>query len=83
MVNKLKYIFLFFICTFIVFYGFITVSNVMPDFIKDRSSFKVTYTSKPFDLEFDVGDYIVYLNSKTVENYKTEASNLAKKLLNK
>lgn len=81
MFKKLKYIIVFFISITIVFYGFITVSNVMPDFIKDRSSFKVTYSSKPLDLQFDIGDYIVYFNSKAVDNFKSETSNLFKNVV--
>jgi len=76
MFKKSKYFFIFFISFSIVFYGFVTVSNVLPDFIKERSTFKVSYSSKPFDLQFDIGDYIVYLNSKAVDNYKKGAGEI-------
>lgn len=81
MFKKSKYFFVFFISLSIVIYGFITVSNVLPDFIKDRSNFKVTYSSKPFDLQFDIGDYIVYLNNNAVENYKKGTSEIINKVV--
>mgnify|MGYP005829513949 CR=1 FL=1 len=76
MLKRLKYFFVIFISLGIVFYGFITVSNALPDFIKERSAFKVSYSTKPFDLQFDIGDYVVYLNSKAVDNYKKGADEL-------
>jgi hypothetical protein len=81
MFKKSKYIVVLFISLSIVSYGFITVSNVLPDFIKDRSYFKVIYTSKPFDLQFDIGDYVVYLNSKAVDNYKKGTNEVIKKIV--
>lgn len=81
MFKRFKYIIAFLIPITIILYGFITVSNVMPDFIKDRSNFKVTYSSKPFDLQFDIGDYVLYLNNKAVENYKTATSNFVQNII--
>jgi hypothetical protein len=81
MFKKSKYIFTFIISLSIVVYGFITVSNVLPDFIKDRSYLKVTYKSKPFDLQFDIGDYIVYLNSKALDNYRKGTNEVINKIV--
>lgn len=81
MFKRLRYVFVLFICIGIIMYGFITVSNVMPDFIKDRSNLKLSYTKKPFDLEIDTGDYIIYMNSKAVENYKKGIGNITKNIV--
>lgn len=70
MLKRLKYVILMLVFFTILGCGFIKVSNDLPQFIKDRSAMKVTFTSSPFDLRFDIGDYIVYINSKIFANMK-------------
>lgn len=70
MFRRIKYSFVILIAIIIVSYGFIKVSNELPLFIKDRSPVKVTYSKSPFDITIDIGDYIIYLNSKALSNIK-------------
>lgn len=77
--KKYKYITLFLISFTIIFYGFIKVASGLPDFFKNKSSFKVFYNTNPFDLQFDVGEYRFYINNKAIENIK---SNTIGKIIN-
>jgi hypothetical protein len=74
MLKKIKYIAVFLLSFYIIAYGFVKVSSELPQFIKDRSPLKVFYSQNPFDLEFDIGDYIVYINNKAVTNIKEGAA---------
>ncbi|MCM8710397.1 hypothetical protein M2651_05080 [Clostridium sp. SYSU_GA19001] len=76
MLKKIKYIMIFVLIFGILVYGFIKVSSELPMFIKDRSSLKVTYEKNPFNLEFDIGDYIIYINDKSICNIKDTAVHL-------
>lgn len=80
MFKKLKYISVFFLVFVIISYGFIKVSSGLPEFIKDRSSIKVTYKQNPFDLEVDVGKYIIYLNDEALKNMKNNTIYFLKNL---
>jgi hypothetical protein len=68
--KKLKYILLFLIFFSTISYGLVAVSSKLPQFIKERSDFKVSFNRKPFDLQFDAGKYIIYINSKVIDNIK-------------
>lgn len=70
-----KYIFLILIWLLVIFAGFIKISSELPDFIKDKSSIKVTYNSKPFNLKFETSKYIIYLNDQAFTNIKNNIVN--------
>jgi hypothetical protein len=61
------------ICFTIVIYGFISISNSLPKFIKDRSELKINYTLSPFDFRMDVHGYSFYANKKVIENIKSSS----------
>lgn len=64
------------ICFTIVLYGFITISNSLPKFIKDRSSLKINYNLSPFDFRVDMGEYSFYVNKKVFLNIKNSSVRL-------
>ncbi len=68
--RRLSYITAFILFAAIICYGFIKVSSELPKIIKDKSKVKVYYTSKPFDVTIDIGDYIIYINDKVFKNLK-------------
>lgn len=74
MFKKTKYLAVLLLSFCIFSYGFVKVSSELPQFIKDRSPLKVSYSQNPFDLEVDIGDYIVYINNKAVMNIKEGAA---------
>lgn len=76
MFRKTKYIIVILLSITIICSGFIKVSSELPDFIKDRSSFKVTYNKNPFDLQITFGDYILYINKKAFDNIKSKIAKL-------
>ena len=75
MIKRLRFTIIFIVFFFIIIYGLIAVSSNLPKFIKDSSMIKVSVTKKPFQLEFDIGDYVVYINNKPFVKIKerTEA----------
>lgn len=52
----------------IITIGFIKVTSSLPNFIKNKSNFKVFYTNKPFDLTFETDKYVIYINEKALHN---------------
>ncbi|MBL4935182.1 hypothetical protein JK636_05360 [Clostridium sp. YIM B02515] len=66
--KKIKFIIIFSLCFLIVGYGFIKISSDLPDFIKNRSYIKVSFHPNPFDLKFDIGNYIIYINNDAFKN---------------
>lgn len=70
-------------CIIIVLYGFITISNSLPKFIKDRSTFKIDYRFSPFDFRVDLGDYSLYVNQKVFTNIKDSSVRLVSNLESK
>lgn len=68
---------------FIIFLGFIVVSNNTPKFIKNNSPFKIYFTAKPFDFKVETKDYIFYLNKKAGENIKLSTYKVYDNLSNK
>lgn len=76
MFKKIKYFMTAFVVIAIIFCGFIKVSSELPDFIKDRSPIKVTYSKNPLDLKFDIGEYVIYINKKAFDNIKNKIINL-------
>lgn len=54
----------------IVLYGFIVISDSLPKFIKDRSTFKISYNLSPFDFRIDISEYSFYINNKVADNIK-------------
>ncbi|SKA75546.1 hypothetical protein SAMN05428976_102135 [Clostridium sp. USBA 49] len=75
MFKKIKYFTVSLFCVSVIFYGFIKISNELPDFIKDRSNIKITYNKNPFDLKFDIGNYIIYINKEVFYNIKNKITN--------
>ena len=71
------------ICITIVLYGFITISNGLPKFIKDRSNLKINYTIYPFDFRVDFGDYSLYVNQKIFTNIKDNSARLVSNMESK
>lgn len=81
---KKKGIILIIIISFtIVIYGFISISNNLPKFIKDRSLVKINYTLVPFDFRMDVYGYSFYANKKVIENVKIGSGKLMVNVENK
>lgn len=64
------------ICFTIFIYGFVSISNSLPKFIKDRSSLKINYTLSPFDFRMDVEGYSLYVNKKVIENIQIGSERL-------
>jgi hypothetical protein len=90
--KKFRYILVFFCCVIIISYGFIKISSELPNIIKEKSSIKVNYTRRPFDLNIDTNKYIIYINEKMLNNIKDNTigvfknfsdKNPIKKMLNK
>ncbi|WP_034868998.1 hypothetical protein [Clostridium lundense] len=59
---------------FVIAIGFIKVSSSLPNFIKNKSKFKIFYTSKPFDLTFETDKYVIYINKKAIYNINDRMS---------
>jgi hypothetical protein len=68
--KKIKYITVLLIGFSIFVYGFIRIGNDLPQILKDKSSVAVYYNKNPFELKFHVGNYIIFINDKALENYK-------------
>lgn len=66
--RKNKYVIVVILALFIVLFGFLKVSSALPQFIKNKSNFKVYFTERPFDLTLETKNYIVYFNKKAVNN---------------
>lgn len=66
--KKIKFILIISLCFLIVGYGFVKISSDLPDFIKNRSYVKVSFEPNPFDLKFDIGNYIIYINNDAFKN---------------
>lgn len=81
-----KYIFVIIIWLLIIFAGFIKISSELPDFIKNKSSVQVTFSTHPFNLKFETSKYIIYINNQAVVNIEKGITNtyyyLYKKLIN-
>lgn len=75
-VKKKGIIWVVIICFTIVIYGFISISNSLPKFIKDRSSLKINYTLSPFDFRIDMYGYSLYANKKVLANIKNGSARL-------
>lgn len=80
---KKRYIIIIIMAIFIIFLGFIVVSNNTPKFIKNNSPFKIYFTVKPFDFKVETKKYIFYVNKKASENIKLSTYNLCDSLNNK
>lgn len=59
------------ICVAIMLLGFVTVSDRLPKFIKDRSSFRINYSTTPFDFTMGINDYSLYINERAINNVRT------------
>lgn len=90
--KKTRYILVFFCCVAIISYGFIKISSELPNIIKEKSSIKVNYNRRPFDLNIDTNKYIIYINEQVIDNIKDNTigvfknfadKNPIKKMLNK
>lgn len=66
----------------IVLYGFVRVNLGMPKFIKDRSSFNISYNPIPFDFRVKMGDYSLYINDKVGSNIKSSSERLLNNIQN-
>ncbi|MBE6068952.1 MAG: hypothetical protein E7211_14835 [Clostridium lundense] len=73
---KKRYIVIILMAIFIIFLGFIVVSNNTPKFIKNNSPFKIYFTTKPFDFKVETKKYVFYVNKKASENIKLSTYNL-------
>lgn len=73
---KKRYIVIILMAIFIIFLGFIVVSNNTPKFIKNNSPFKIYFTAKPFDFKVETKKYVFYVNKKASENIKLSTYNL-------
>lgn len=82
-IMKKRYIVIIIMAIFIIFLGFIIVSNNTPKFIKNNSPFKIYFTVKPFDFKVETKKYIFYVNKKASENIKLSTYNLCDSLNNK
>ena len=54
---------------FIVLQGFLIISSRMDQFIKDKSSFSVTYKISPLELEIDTKKYIMDISRKSFDEF--------------
>lgn len=82
MVKRLKYYILFIIVIVIICAGILQVTNSMPEFIKDRSSVRVTYSVQPFNFRMETKNYLITLSSKEIMGYIHEAENKAESFSN-
>lgn len=80
MFKKSKYVIIILLSFCIIGYGLIKVNIELPEYIRDRSAVKITYNSNPFDLRFDIGNYIIYINGKMFGNIKQKTSKAFEKL---
>lgn len=80
---KKRYIVIMLMAIFIIFLGFIVVSNNTPKFIKNNSPFKIYFTAKPFDFKVETKKYVFYVNKKVGENIKSGTYNLCDSLNDK
>ena len=74
--KKKRIILVITISFFIIIYGFITISNNLPRFIKDRSLLKINYSFIPFDFRVELGEYSLYINRKVATNIRTSSAQL-------
>ena len=70
----IKYFILFFLCFFILLYGFIMVNIHKPKLVREKSKFTIDLKLKPFDFRIDTKDYVFYVNSKVIDNMKEQCT---------
>ncbi|GAA0747392.1 hypothetical protein [Clostridium oceanicum] len=76
--NKYKTVIL--ICFIIFIFGFVTVSNSLPKFVKDKANFSIYFSRKPFDFKIKGKNYTFYINYKVLNNIKSFNMNIGKKI---
>ena len=81
--KKLRYILVFFCCITIISYGFIKISSELPNIIKEKSSIKVNYNRRPFDLNINTNKYILYINEEVIDNIKDNTIGVFKNFADK
>ncbi len=73
MLKKLKHGMIFFLFIFITSYGFLKVSDALPQFIKDRSPLKVSFNTKPLNITLETASHMVYINKEAADSIKNSA----------
>lgn len=68
--RKLGHLTIFILFLAILACGFVKVANEITPYVKEKSAVKVYYTSKPFDVTIDIGNYIIYIDDKFFSNLK-------------
>ena len=68
--KKIRIFFVIVIFLSVTSYGLISLSNNLPKFIKDDSKIKVNYGEKPYEINIDMGDYIIYTKSDVFSDIK-------------
>jgi hypothetical protein len=81
--KKIRIFFVILIFLSVISYGLINLSSNLPKFIKDESRIKVNYGDKPYEITFDMGDYVIYTGSGAIANIKEGAGKGITKLTEK
>lgn len=71
--RKISNFFVILIFLSIISYGIMNLSNNLPKFIKDESKIKISYGNKSYDININMGNYIIYVSSDATSNIKIGA----------
>lgn len=59
----------------IIIFGFLTITNGIPQFMKDKSVFALNYDFKPLDIKVKAGEYSIYLNDAVLSSGENSVHN--------
>ena len=68
--GRMKYFFVFFLCTSIFVYGFFRVNITKAKNVRENAKFTIDFTLDPVDLKIETSDYVFYINHKIIDKLK-------------
>lgn len=83
MEKKGKYVAIFLIFTMIVLFGFFKVNMCLPQSIRNKLNFKISYSLKPFDFTVETKNYIFYVNKDALNDTKNKIGKAMESIINK
>jgi len=79
--GRIKYVFVIFLLSFILIYGFIQVNINKPELVRNQSKFTINLITKPFDFRIEGKDYVFYVNGKIIDDMKDKCINTYNELI--
>jgi len=83
MEKKGKYVAIFLIFTMIVLFGFFKVNMCLPQSIRNKLNFKISYSLRPFDFTVETKNYIFYVNKDALNDTKNKIGKAMESIINK